>query len=171
MEPLIFDTSAILNFGHRGELDALLQQLTGTRKLLTTPEVVQELRDPQRLSFYHPLIQKYFKVEAAQGTKMSLHEFSRLASVLGPGELSVIQLASDLGGIAVLDETLARAEALKSGILVTGTLGLLADGLKKCWHTDAECVEIVVRLHTNGFRVRRPGANESFAEYIQSITG
>ncbi|NGZ09897.1 MAG: DUF3368 domain-containing protein [Nitrospira sp. LK70] len=45
---------------------------------------------------------------------------------LGPGETEVLLLPSEMGGVvALLDDGLAREEADRRRILVTGTLGLL----------------------------------------------
>jgi hypothetical protein len=52
MDALIFDTPAVLNFGHRGELAHMLKRLAERHRLLTTPGVMDELTDPDRHAFY-----------------------------------------------------------------------------------------------------------------------
>jgi predicted nucleic acid-binding protein len=51
-------------------------------------------------------------------------EFSRL----GDGEASILRAAANLGGdaLVLLDDEAARREAVRLGIAVTGTLGILA---------------------------------------------
>jgi predicted nucleic acid-binding protein len=50
------------------------------------------------------------------------------ASDLGPGEMEAIALAQELNADAVLlDDRAARREAIRCGLVVTGTLGVLVD--------------------------------------------
>jgi predicted nucleic acid-binding protein len=169
MHKLVFDTSAILNFGKRGELEFLLERLAEAQALLTTREVERELSDPDNRPFYGALLKRHFKLHEAQNVKIELVELKRLARLLGAGELSVILSATDLSATAVLDEKVARLEAKKLKIKVTGTLGILDEAIKRKWCADSRCIEIVARLHAAGFRIRRPGANETFAEYFETI--
>lgn len=169
MQKLIFDTSAIFNFGKRGELEFLLDRLIAGHHLLITPQVDLEILDPDNRGFYEKLLGKYFSVQQPKDTKIGLEQLQSLAALLGKGEVSVILLASELDATAVLDERLARIEAEKLKIRVTGTLGILANSIKQEWCTDETCIEIVKRLHSNKFRIRRPSTNETFAEYFQSL--
>ena len=169
MEKLVFDTSAILNCGKRGECEFLLERLAGGHALLTTPEVERELCDPKNAAYYKGLLRKLFKVQGAKEVKIDLVVLRRLTGLLGSGELSVILLALDLRAMVVLDEKVARAQAMALKLKVTGTLGLLAEGIKRKWCTDDQCMGIARRLHANGFRIRRAGANETFKEYFASF--
>lgn len=169
MENLVFDTSAILNCGKRGECEFLLEHLAQGHALFTTPEVEQELRDPKTADYYRGLLKRRFKVQGVKEVKIELGTLKRLTALLGGGELSVILLAKQLNAVVVLDDKLARAQAMALELKVAGTLGLLADGLKRRWLTDDQCLGIVRRLHTNGFRIRPPGANENFEEYFASF--
>ena len=73
--------------------------------------------------------------------------------------------------MVVVDEVVARARATALKLKVTGTLGLLADGIERKWCTDDECLVIVRRLRNRGFRIRRcSGANETFKEYFASFS-
>jgi predicted nucleic acid-binding protein len=170
MEKLVFDTSAILNCGKRGECEFLLERLAEGHALLTTPEVERELCDPKSAAYYRGLLKKLFKIEGPKELKIDLSVLKRLAGLLGAGELSVILLAMDLRAMVVLDEKVARAQAVALKLGVTGTLGLLADGIKRRWCTDDQCLEIVRRLHDRSFHIRVPGANESFKEYFASFS-
>lgn len=168
MERLVFDTSAILNFGKRGECEFVLERLGQTHAILTTPDVVRELSDPATAAFYRDLLARRFNQHKPRGAKIALAEVRRLTGFLGGGELSVMLLASELDATAVLDERIARLEAEQLKLKVTGTLGLLNRGYQQKWMSDEACIEIVHRLHRNGFRIRRPGANESFFEYFSN---
>lgn len=169
MEKLVFDTSAILNCGKRGECEFLLERLTHGHELFTTPEVQRELCDPRSADYYRMLLKKVFTVQGAREVRVDLGTLRRLTALLGSGELSVILLAMELNAAVVLDEKVARTQAAALKLRVTGTLGLLADGVKKRWCTDQQCLAIVSRLHTNGFRIRRPGMNVTFKEYFASF--
>ena len=169
MEKLVFDTSAILNCGERGELDFLLERLAEGHSLLTTPEVESELLDPDKRVFYQALLRKYFKLQELKSAKINLQELKHLAAILGKGELSVLLLATEQNAIAVLDEKTARREAERLKIRVMGTLGILAQSIERNWCTDHQCIKIVARLYASGFRIRRPEANETFAKYFASM--
>jgi predicted nucleic acid-binding protein len=169
MEKLVFDTSAVLNFGKRGELEFLLERLAEGHVLLTTREVEREIADPENLKYYRGLLKRRFRVQELKTAKIELARFRQLAGVLGSGELSVLVLASELRATVVLDDKTARKEAVALKLKVTGTLGILAIGTKRKWCNDGQCIEAVRRLQTNGFRVRRPGANETFAAYFAGL--
>jgi predicted nucleic acid-binding protein len=169
MEKLVFDTSAILNFGKRGELEFLLERLAEGHALLTTREVEREIVDPENLNYYRGLLKRRFRIQELKTAKTELARFGHLAGVLGSGELSVLVLASEVRATVVLDDKTARKEAVALKLKVTGTLGILAAGAKRNWCNDDQCVEAVRRLHANGFRVRPPGANETFAEYFAGV--
>jgi predicted nucleic acid-binding protein len=169
MEKLVFDTSAILNFGRRGELEFLLERLGEGHSLLTTREVEREIVDPENLSYYRGLLKRRFRIQELKTAKIELARFRQLAGFLGSGELSVLILASELRATVVLDDKTARKEAVALKLKVTGALGILAAGIKRKWCNDDQCIEAVRRLQGNGFRVRRPGANETFAEYFAGV--
>jgi predicted nucleic acid-binding protein len=168
-EKLVFDTSAILNCGKRGECEFLLERLAEGRALFTTPEVERELCDPENEAYYRKLLKRRFKVQGAKDVKLDMAVLQRLTALLGGGELSVILLAMELKAIVVLDDKVARTQAVGLKLKVMGTLGLLADGMKRKWCTDDQCLKIVRRLHDRRFYIRAPGANESFLEYFASF--
>ncbi len=148
-----------------------MERLAEGHVLLTTPEVERELCDPEHAAYYKDLLKKRFKVQQAGEGKIALTELRRLAAVLGSGEMSVILLGLELRAMVVLDEKVARGAATGLKLKVTGTLGILADAVKRKWCKDEQCIGFVRQLHQNGFRIRRPGANEGFKEYFSSFTG
>jgi len=169
MDPLIFDTSGLLNFGQRGQLQSLLIRFKRVNRLLSTPAVVGELTDPTHKKFNDSFVATHFTIQTAKIVPFDLDTLARLSVVLHPGEVSVIILAKELKGTAVLDEKAARRESDALGVKFTGTLGLLYDALQRGWLTDGECLIIVARLIAGRFRIPKPGANQSFAEYVSGM--
>jgi predicted nucleic acid-binding protein len=168
MEPLIFDTSTILNFGLRDDLEGMLPKLSAHHKLLTTNDVVKELTDPRHREYHDALLMKHFALCNPELTAVGLDVMARLSAVLGRGEVSVIAAAQEIKATAVLDDRAARLQAQQLGVSVAGTLGLIQRCIEMGWLTDVDCIEKVEILSRNGFRIRKPGANESFAEYFAS---
>jgi predicted nucleic acid-binding protein len=168
MESLVFDTSAILNFGHRGELAALLKKLVGEYRILTTPEARNELTDPKRKEFYAALLKDHFVIQSTT-TSFDIVTLARLARTIDPAEITVMTLASELKGISVLDERAARREAKDLGLKITGTLGLMNEGLKKSWLTEADCLNTITKLCASGFAIPRLKPGQSFADYFSSF--
>lgn len=169
MDHLVFDTSAILNFGQRDHLEEVLPKLGKLYRIITTHEVVLELSDPAQREFNARLLAAHFPRHHPAAPPFDVATISRLAVTLGAGEISVIALATELKAVAVLDDRAARVEAEKLDLRITGTLGLIHEALKQGWLTDDQCLEKVRTLHANRFRIRKPNANESFADYFGSM--
>jgi len=166
MDSLVFDTSALLNFGHRGELATLLKKLSGEYKILTTDGARAELTDPNRKEYYEGFLRQHFTIQNAKSMPFSLETLSHLSRVIDLGEITVMALAKEISGMAVLDETAARREAKKLDLRFTGTLGLLHQGLQRKWLTETECRARVVKLCDAGFFISRPATGQTFAEYF-----
>jgi predicted nucleic acid-binding protein len=171
MHVLVFDTAAVFNFGHRGELTFLLEKFAKDHRFMTTSAVVAEITDPDRKPFYDRFLSTWFKVQEPTTTPFDLPTLSRLTRILDAGEISVMALAKELKATAVLDEITARAEANALAIKLIGTLGLLHEALKRKWATDADCWTRTAQLCDRGFSIRRPRPTESFADYMRSLEG
>jgi predicted nucleic acid-binding protein len=169
METLIFDTAAVMNFGHRGQLAYLLKKLSERFTLLTTPGVVAELTDPNRQAFYKALIAESFKVQAPTSAAFDLSTLARLARTIDPGEISVLAVAKELKATAVLDDRAARRQAVELKIQITGTLGLMAYAVKSNWTTEAECLEKIHHLCDASFAIPRPLPKQTLADYLKSV--
>jgi predicted nucleic acid-binding protein len=169
MDALVFDTSALLNFGHRGELTPLLKKLSGEYKILTTPGAQAELTDPKRKKYYAEFLRAHFTVQDAATTPFDLATLSRLSRAIDPGEMTILMLAAEIKGTAVLDDKAARREAKILGLKLTGTVGLLHRGLQRTWLTDSECLARVAQLCNTGFAIPRPAPGQSFADYFRTI--
>lgn len=169
MDHLVFDTSAILNFGQRDHLEELLPKLATIYQIVTTDAVVQELVGPDQREFTARLLRTHFHQHKLKTEPFDLAVMSHLSGMLGSGEISVITVTRELTGIAVLDDRTARIEAAKLGLKIVGTLGLLHEAMQRRWLTDDQCLDKVRALHANNFRIRNPHANETFAEYFAAL--
>ncbi len=169
MQTLVYDTAAIFNFGHRGDLAFLLEKLSKAHTLLTTPAVVAEITDPDRAAYYKKLLADWFEIKSVSAIPFDNATLAALSSILDPGELSVLMLAKELQATAVLDEKAARCEADGHAVRFTGTLGLLHLALKRKWMKDPECLSRVRQLCDRGFRIPRPAPHHTFAEYILTV--
>jgi predicted nucleic acid-binding protein len=169
MDSLVFDTSALLNFGHRGELAPLLKKLSGEYRLLTTPGARAELTDPKRKEYYAEFLSRHFTVQSAGTSPFDVATLARLNRTIDPGEITVMALAKEINGLAVLDEVAGRKEAKSLALRCIGTLGLLHQGLQRKWLTETECLARVVKLCDAGFFVPRPAAGQTFTQYLRAI--
>jgi predicted nucleic acid-binding protein len=163
--PLVFDTSALFNFGHRDTLLGLLKQLKAENLLVAPSAVVEELV-PERRYDYASMRAGHFVTLAPKPKLEDLERMRRLSAVLGRGEVEVILLAQEVQGMAVLDDRAARRVAEQLGVEATGTLGLIAHGIDRGWMTDAEAMRAVRQLRANGFFVPRVGDDEHFDAYL-----
>lgn len=168
-EPLIFDSSALFNFGHRGNLEHLLERLQQDFQLLIPPIVEEEvsLKNPD---FYGLLIDRFFVIrepnpDAKWGEFLAM--FAR--DVGGGGELSVVGLALETSGTVVMDERAGREKAKEYGLAVTGTLGLLDYAITARWINEQEAIEIVKALCGAGFRIRPVMPEMNWRRYLESL--
>lgn len=162
---LVFDTSALFNFGHRDTLLGLLKQLKAENLLVAPPAVVEELV-PERRYDYASMRADLFTTLAPKPKFEDLERLRGLSAVLGRGEVEVILLAREVQGMAVLDDRAARRVAEQLGVEATGTLGLIAHGIERGWMTDAEAMRAVRQLRTNGFFLPRVDDGEHFDAYL-----
>ena len=169
MQTLVYDTAAIFNFGHRGDLTFLLEKLSKTHTFLTTPAVVAEITDPARAAYYKKLLADWFEVKPVSSIPFDTATLAALSRILDPGEISVLMLAKELQATAVLDDKAARREAGGLAVRFTGTLGLLQLAVKRKWMKDPECLSRVRQLCDRGFRIPRPAPHHTFAEYFRTI--
>jgi len=169
MDTLVFDTAAVLNFGHRGDLGILIEKLSKHYNLLTTHGVVAELTDPKRKDFYRAFLAARFKIQTASAVPFDLAALGRLSQTIDHGEITVMALAKELNAVAVLDDRAARREAVRLRIKMTGTLGLLEQAVKRKWLTEAACLARIMRLCDAGFTIPRPATHQTLADYLHGI--
>lgn len=169
MDSLVFDTSALLNFGHRGDLAALLKRLSGEYRILTTTGARNELTDPGRKDYYAEFLRLHFTVQNPATAPFDVATLARLSRAIDPGEITVMTLAAEIKGIAVLDERAARREAKALKLRFTGTLGLMDQGVQRKWLTEADCLTRVVKMFDAGFSIPRPNPGQTFADYFAAL--
>jgi predicted nucleic acid-binding protein len=118
---IISNTSPISNLAAIGQL-TLLQQLYGN--IIIPPVVYQEIlacgsTDPGTLA-----LQTLDWIEVIPVTNVVLVQ--TLETILDPGEAEAISLAVELNADRlIIDERKGRNEAIKSGLQVTGILGIV----------------------------------------------
>ena len=169
METLVFDTSGLLNFGHRGELEFLLPKLRSVFHLVVPVGVRGELVDADRKEYYERLLHEHFSVETVVATRLKLVDLRRLSGILGNGEINVILLCQQINGVAVLDDKQARHAARSLGVRVMGTFGVLEKVCQLGFCTDEECLGFVAKLVKNRFRAPALSGARTFGEYLKTL--
>lgn len=144
MDPYIFDTYAVLNFGQHGHLQSLLTRFGRIYQLLITPDLVGELTDPHHKSFNDVFVPAHFTIQSPKTTAFDLETLTRFAVMLGPGEISVMALAKELQATAVLDERAARADAV-ARVIETAEFGDLHRLRQVEVQTESAAVRLVAR--------------------------
>lgn len=66
MDPYFFDTSTVLNFGQRGQLQLLLTRFGRLYQLLIMPDVIGELTDPRHEPFNEVFVPAHFTIRSRQ---------------------------------------------------------------------------------------------------------
>jgi predicted nucleic acid-binding protein len=97
-----------------------------------------------------------------------LEELQRVEVGLHKGELEVLALAKDRGGIAVLDESIAREVGKIFGIEVHGSLYLIFLMIKKKALQRKEAEDKVNLMIKNGFRLGHEGYLK-FLELLKTV--
>ncbi len=167
--PLIFDASVLFNFGHRGELQDIVQELKNNFRLIITESVRYESSGEINRAYYEKFILDYFEVYTGIPAKKYVKEIIDLTRILGSGEIEVIVTALELNGTAVIDEKLARREAIKLNIEVTGTLGILKYALDNSWIENTRAVKIIDLIRDKGAYIPMRKRGQTFEDYFRSI--
>lgn len=159
MTGLVFDTTALSHFAHAGRMNELQAAVAGDEPVLlaeVAAELVRGIPD-------HPLLGT-----AAAGAwlkQVELEElpelvaFARFKGELGGGpdrnngEAAVLAWVSVNGGIAIIDEVVARAIGGREGLQVHGSLWLLIRSFKDGVFDRAMVEGIVDDLIATGMRL------------------
>ena len=168
-ENLVFDTSVILNFGKKADLEFVLRQVNRKYELLTTPEVVKEIVHAKSLKYHGALLKTHFAVREGKPVKIKDSRLQRLTQILGGPEISVILLALQLKAMAAIDDVTARKEATALALRVTGAVGLLGDCVSRRCCSDRQGLAIASRLQGNGFKNKCHPAITSFEDFQTTI--
>ncbi|HUG90643.1 MAG TPA: DUF3368 domain-containing protein [Planctomycetaceae bacterium] len=122
---VVSDTSPIRALNHLGLLPAL-ERLFGT--VLIPPAVASELQFPRRrFASVDVASLEFVQVKAPS----RLHSATQMDATLDLAETEALSLAIQESASVLVDESAARAAAVRLGLQVTGTLGILLEA-KTC---------------------------------------
>ncbi|MEI6214283.1 MAG: DUF3368 domain-containing protein [Desulfuromonadales bacterium] len=128
MPDVIFDTVVISNFAKVGQLE-LLREMYPTNACCSGFVVAEVLRGfRQGHTDLEQLVRHLAKGWPRQEELATLAErqlYARISVSLGDGESACMALASERGYVFACDDRLARSEAVRLGIRLTGTVGIL----------------------------------------------
>jgi len=133
MPDVIFDTMVISNFAKAGQLD-LLRSLYSDNACCTGFVVAEVLRGfRQGHTDLEALVQLLLDGWPRQEELITPTERRLYASIsvsLGDGESSCLALAAQRGYVFACDDRLARSEAVRLEIPLTGTVGILIKAVR-----------------------------------------
>lgn len=168
--PIVFDASALFNFGHRGEIEFLLKNLKKEYELIIPPSVEKQTQIKIELkTYYQKLIADYFNIKIAFPASSLLKTFEAIVQKLGEADADVIALGLDTNGTIIMDDRKARKESQALGIQLMGTVGLINHCLQQYWLTQEEAIKIVKKLIERGSRIPILKEGQTFEEYLRSI--
>jgi predicted nucleic acid-binding protein len=117
---ILLDATVLSNFARAGRLDLLRLALP---EATTTPQVLTELQNGVDAGYFPAGSWDWLGV-----TELTTREevyLSKLRVILGDGEAACIAVLIESPGILFSDDLLARRQAQRRGIPVSGTLGIL----------------------------------------------
>lgn len=117
---ILLDATVLSNFARAGRLDLLRLALP---KVTTTPQVLTELQRGVSAGYF-PAGSWEWPGVTELTTREEAH-LSRIRAILGDGEAACIAVLIERPGILFSDDLLARRQAQRRGIPVSGTLGIL----------------------------------------------
>lgn len=141
----VIDNTVLSNFGKVGKLKLLKDIL---RDAIITKEVLEEFTLGLKRGIL-PKIELPFEVVELKNEEIRLYE--KLHVSLGKGEASCIAVAKNRKRIFLSDDSDARKTAYLLGVKVSGTIGVLALGVKTGILTLKEADEILRAMVKNGF--------------------
>ena len=134
MPEIVFDTCVISNFALAGAL-GILEGLYRDRARITDVVSMEILRGIQsghaRLESIPKAIRAGWLKEAGLKTGRERALFESLSVSLGLGEASSLAVAKGRGFVFASDDRMARAEAARLGVPLTGTLGILLRAVRE----------------------------------------
>jgi len=154
MPEVIFDTMVISNFAKAGQLD-LLRTLYPQNACCSGFVVAEVLRGFQQghsdLEALIQLLADGWPRQEDLVTQAERRLYARISVSLGDGESSCLALAAHRGYVFACDDRLARSEAVRLSIPLTGTVGILIKAVR----TDAIDLKranaILKRMIQDGF--------------------
>ncbi len=154
MPDIIFDTTVISNFAKAGEL-TLLRSLYPDNASCSGFVATEVLRGFQQgHADLEALVQLLAIGWPRQEELHSMIERQLFASIsisLGDGESSCIALAAQRGYLFACDDRLARSEAIRLAIPLTGTVGILIKAVRSSTIDLKKANAILKRMTQAGF--------------------
>jgi predicted nucleic acid-binding protein len=133
MPEIVFDTCVISNFALAGALD-IMEGLYRDRAHITDFVAAEILRGIQsgyaRLGAIPKAVRSGWLKETGLGSGKEKGLFETLSVSLGLGEASSIAVAKRRGFRFASDDRVARTEAARLGVPLTGTLGILVKAVR-----------------------------------------
>ncbi len=152
------NTTVLSNLAAVGRLD-LLKQVHG--RLYIPNEVFEEILDglEEGYGFYdgildliHPLAEGGWMELVSMGDEEEVRLFQSLPRRLHHGEASCLAIARHRDWAFLSDDKLARELARSLGIVVSGTLGILAQAVKRHFLTLEEADGLLSDMIARGYR-------------------
>jgi predicted nucleic acid-binding protein len=167
----VFDATPLIHLGRSGQ-SGLIAQLGGDK--FTVPAVVREVVSesggtmtayPDAAVTASLIDQGVIRVRSpsAKGTKV----ISRLHRDIHVGEAEVLALAKEIGGIAVIDDRVARAVARIHGVRVEGTYGVVLRAARRGNISTREAEDALDALVLSGWRCD----TELYAALLKALRG
>jgi hypothetical protein len=133
MPEVIFDTMVISNFAKAGQLELLRKMYPANACCsgFVVAEVLRGLR--QGHAVLEPLVQLLSEGWPRQddlSTPAERQLFALISISLGDGESSCLALAAQRGYVFACDDRVARSEAVRLGVPLTGTVGILVKAVR-----------------------------------------
>lgn len=168
--PLVFDTSAVYCFGHRGRLERVLAEYSARYTLVIPPDAEQEVLSEAEYA-YPDLLARHFQQKASAVDVLGLDWLAEVSRRLDPGEIGVLLVVYETKGTAIIDEKKARIEAKRLGISCVGTMRLLMHAVERGWISDVEARSGVARMQHAGFSCPPIDAFSLFSAYYAAKFG
>jgi predicted nucleic acid-binding protein len=151
------NTTVISNFAAVGRLD-LLKEVHG--RLHLPNEVYEEILDGLEEGYeflavverqIYPLVEEGWLELVSMGDERELRLFQSLPRRLHHGEASCLAIAQHRDWAFLSDDKLARRSARSLGIVVSGTLGVLTQAVKRQLVTVEEADELLGDMIARGY--------------------
>jgi predicted nucleic acid-binding protein len=154
MPDVIFDTMVISSFAKAGQLE-LLRKLYPANAICSGFVVAEVLRGFRQghadLEALVQLLSVGWPRQDDLSTPAERQLYARISVSLGDGESSCLALAAERGYVFACDDRLARSEAMRLGIPLTGTAGILIKAARSGGIDLKNANAVLKRMITAGF--------------------
>jgi predicted nucleic acid-binding protein len=154
MPEVVFDCCVISNVALAGARD-VLESLSKGRAFITDFVAAEVLRGIQaghsRLEAIPEAVRSGWLRETGLRSREEKRLFESRSRSLGLGEASSIAVAKSRGFVLASDDRVARAEAARLGVPLTGTLGILAKAVRTGVCDSSRADEYLARMVEAGF--------------------